>query len=79
MVLIGPNRRLVVIEVPRRIVSGSAAAPPMRPPAPPAGVVKPELVQAPVPKAPAEPPSPEGRAWRTPGRARLAEVVRADR
>jgi hypothetical protein len=79
VVLVGPNRRLVIIEYPGRTSSGTPA-PSMRPSGATAGGTLPELLPPPVRKTPSsETTSPEGRAWRTPGRARLAEAVRADR
>ncbi len=77
VVFVGPNRRAYVIEYPARAAPASPA-PSARPPSSSATGRTPELLPPPVPKAPASDVSPlESRAWRTPSRARLAEVVRA--
>jgi hypothetical protein len=79
LVLVGPNRRMVIIEYPSRAFSASPA-PSMRPSGSSAGGRTPELLPPPVPRTPsAESASSESRMWRTPGRTRLAKVVRADR
>ena len=64
IVLTGPRGRTVAVQVsPRAGQSGSA-----------------ELLPPPVPRSSSsEAPPPEDRVWRTPSRARLAEVMRADR
>jgi hypothetical protein len=71
--LVRPDGRTLVIPVPRGTApAGSASAG--------AGSGTAEVLPSPVPKAPSsEAPSLESRIWRTPSRARLAEVVRADR
>jgi hypothetical protein len=80
IMLVGRNNRVVIVEYPRPPASWNP------PPAParlsPAGGerVSAELLPAPRPATPNSEPAPaEGRVWRTPSRARLAEAVQADR
>jgi hypothetical protein len=66
--LVLPSGRPPVVQGPRRTApAGSASSG--------TGTRTAEVLPPPVPKA----PSPANRLWRTPSRARLAEVVRADR
>jgi hypothetical protein len=80
VVLVGPRGRVLVIDYPNRTPLPSPT-PSMRPSVPSVTGRTPELLPPPEPKVTSSEPSttPEKREWRTPGRTRLAEVVRADR